>query len=455
MARGSYKKSRPVFSLILGVVGTLAVVVGHLAGLDRRAELHTLDLRLLHASPPEATGELLHVDIDDRSLEEMGWPWPREVLAGVIDILKECGAQSVVLDIILPDPREVRWAKAAEKVYGWDDSPIISDAPPVPVFEDAILANAIRTGPDVFLPFHIDFAKVKLSPLQTQIEEVLASNPSLTSVQLAARLHRSQEQIDFVLWRARQNAINAKVVAILTRKPKSDFPKVLTAYPRQSKFKTHPSNYLASIEVIFCVGKTPAQVAEIAERIAERGHTVLATRATAEHCRAVKDALPGTVCHEDARCIVVQKQKPEPLGFVAVVTAGTSDLPVAAEAVVTAEVFGAVVELMSDVGVAGIHRLLSCAERLQQANAVVVVAGMEGALAGVVGGIVSSPVVAVPTSIGYGASFQGLAPLLTMLNSCSMGVAVVNIDNGFGAGYIAALINEMAVSGARGRQPEQ
>ena len=217
-----------------------------------------------------------------------------------------------------------------------------------------------------------------------------------------------------------------------------------------AKIDHHRALRCGAPEVIFCQGKTPGQVAEIARRIAGHGHTVLATRAAPEHARAVEDALPAALYREDARCIVAQDKKPEPRGLVAVVTAGTSDLPVAAEAVVTAEVFGAAVELIGDVGVAGIHRLLGFAERLQSANAIVVVAGMEGALAGVIGGIVASPVIAVPTSIGYGASFGGLAPLLTMLKSCSMGVAVVNIDNGFGGGYMAALINEMAVSAGEG-----
>ncbi len=215
--------------MLLGVIGTLGVVGGHLAGLDRRAELHALDLRLLHASPTEGSGDVLHVDIDDRSLEEVGWPWPREILAGVIDILKECGAQSVVLDIILPNPREVRWSKAAEKVYGADESGLISDAPPVPVFGDAILAEAIRTGPDVFLPFHIDFVKKAPTVLQTQLEDILVSDPTLTGGQLAALLHRPKDEIESVLRRALQNAINSNVTAILASKPKSDFPKVLTA----------------------------------------------------------------------------------------------------------------------------------------------------------------------------------------------------------------------------------
>ncbi len=203
-------------------------------------------------------------------------------------------------------------------------------------------------------------------------------------------------------------------------------------------------------EVILCLGKTPEQVAEIARHILERSSLLLATRADPAHYAAVKEACPDAQYREEARCIVVQKEPVEQQGLVLVLTAGTSDIPVAAEAVVTAEVLGAEVEMISDVGVAGIHRLLKYVERLQEANAIVVVAGMEGALASVVGGMVSRPVIAVPTSVGYGASFQGVAPLLTMLNSCACGVAVVNIDNGFGAGYMAALINEMAAGGPSG-----
>jgi NCAIR mutase (PurE)-related protein len=202
-------------------------------------------------------------------------------------------------------------------------------------------------------------------------------------------------------------------------------------------------------EVIFCQGKTPEQVAEISRRILREGHALLATRATPEHYAAVREVADNAEYCEIARCVVVRKGRVKPRGFVLILTAGTSDLPVATEAQTTAEMLGARVELISDVGVAGIHRLLNYMPRLHEANVVVVVAGMEGALASVVGGMVSRPVIAVPTSVGYGASFGGIAPLLTMLNSCAAGVAVVNIDNGFGAGYMAALINDMA-SGAPG-----
>lgn len=200
-------------------------------------------------------------------------------------------------------------------------------------------------------------------------------------------------------------------------------------------------------EVVLCAGKTPEQVAGIAASILERGHVLLATRAEPAHFEAVREVVPGAEYRSEARCVVYQKEPVAPRGLVTVVTAGTSDLPVAREAVVTAEVLGARVELISDVGVAGIHRLLGHAGRLQEANALVVVAGMEGALASVVGGMVARPVIGVPTSTGYGASLGGIAPLLTMLNSCASGVTVVNIDNGFGAGYTAAMINELAVAG--------
>ena len=195
-------------------------------------------------------------------------------------------------------------------------------------------------------------------------------------------------------------------------------------------------------EVIFCLGKTTEQVVTIVGRMAEHGHTILATRAGPEMFRAVAAAHPQARYHEAARAIVLAAKEPCRTldGLVAVVSAGTSDQPVAEEARVTAECMGCRVETFYDVGVAGIHRLLAHAQPLAKASVVIVVAGMEGALASVVGGLVNVPVIGVPTSVGYGASFQGLAPLLTMLNSCAAGVGVVNIDNGFGAGYLAALV---------------
>jgi NCAIR mutase (PurE)-related protein len=195
-------------------------------------------------------------------------------------------------------------------------------------------------------------------------------------------------------------------------------------------------------EVIYCEGKTPEQVAAIAQKLAERSAVALATRASPEVFAAVKQALPGAVYHEQARLIVIgAPPQPKPdLPPVLVLTGGTADLPVAEEAAATAEAMGQRVERIYDVGVAGIHRLLRYREALASARAIIVVAGMDGALPSVVGGLVSAPVIAVPTSVGYGASFQGLAALLTMLNSCAAGVAVVNIDNGFGAGYFASLL---------------
>jgi pyridinium-3,5-biscarboxylic acid mononucleotide synthase len=197
-------------------------------------------------------------------------------------------------------------------------------------------------------------------------------------------------------------------------------------------------------EVIYCPGKTTEQIVTIFAALAKRGNNVLATRAGEDVYSAVAASAEykELVYDKTARAIVLKQQKAAPTeGFIAVVTAGTADLPIAAEARITAETMGQRVEMISDVGVAGIHRLLRHTGLLQQANVVVVVAGMEGALASVVGGLVSAPVIAVPTSVGYGASFGGIAALLTMLNSCSSGVTVVNIDNGFSAGFTASLIN--------------
>jgi hypothetical protein len=208
-------------------------------------------------------------------------------------------------------------------------------------------------------------------------------------------------------------------------------------------------------EVILCQGKTPDHVAKIAERILAAGSNLLATRATAEHFAAVKAVCPEAEYRAMARCILVKRDKAKPRGCVVVVTAGTGDLPVAEEAVTTAEMLGAKTELISDVGVAGLHRLLAFRQDLEKANVLVVVAGMEGALASVIGGLVAKPVIAVPTSVGYGASFAGVAALLSMLNSCAAGVAVVNIDNGFGAGYVAAFINALAVGAGKASRNRQ
>jgi len=199
-------------------------------------------------------------------------------------------------------------------------------------------------------------------------------------------------------------------------------------------------------EVILGLGKTPAQVVAIAREVAERSGKVLVTRVEPDQLAALRDALPGIQANEHGRLAWLDRAPTPATGHVAVVTAGTSDIPVAEEAAVTAEMMGARVTRHYDVGVAGIHRITPHLEELRQANALVVAAGMEGALPSVIGGLVANPVIAVPTSIGYGASFGGLAALLGMLNSCATGVAVVNIDNGFGAGYLAATINRLAVA---------
>lgn len=196
-------------------------------------------------------------------------------------------------------------------------------------------------------------------------------------------------------------------------------------------------------EVILCEGKTSAQVVRIAERIADRGVPLLATRASAEQARAVKKVIASSHYHRDARVITANEPKhPAPgRGVILVISAGTADIPVADEAAITATMTGNPVEKLYDVGVAGIHRLLSRTDTLFRASVIIVVAGMEGALPSVVGGLVDVPVIAVPTSIGYGASFKGVAALLGMLNTCASGVTVVNIDNGFGAGFAASTMN--------------
>ena len=197
-------------------------------------------------------------------------------------------------------------------------------------------------------------------------------------------------------------------------------------------------------EVILGEGKTPAQVAGIFARLAEHGGNILATRVSEKQFAAVKKKVRGAEYRDLARAIILQRDPTKyGKGIVAVVSAGTSDIPVAEEAVVTAEVMGNEVEHFYDVGVAGIHRLLANREALTRARVVIVCAGMEGALPSVVGGLVGVPVIAVPTSVGYGASFKGMAALLGMLNSCASNVSVVNIDNGFGAGYVASLINRL------------
>ena len=202
-------------------------------------------------------------------------------------------------------------------------------------------------------------------------------------------------------------------------------------------------------EVVLGEGKSREQVVTIAERLSAQSDRLLITRVDADTYRAVKERLPDARYHADARAVTLDRSREPRWPGVAVLCAGTSDLAVAEEAAVTAEVMGSQVDRFFDVGVAGIHRLLDKLDAMRSARALVAVAGMEGALPSVVAGLVSAPVIAVPTSVGYGASFSGLAPLLAMLNSCAAGVAVVNIDNGFGAGYLAAVINRQSRQGLR------
>ena len=202
-------------------------------------------------------------------------------------------------------------------------------------------------------------------------------------------------------------------------------------------------------EVIYGEGKTPGQVGEIFRRLADREPNVLCTRADEAAAEAIRRQVPEARYHELCRIVELRRSQAPPVGRVGLAVAGTSDLPVAEEAAISLEVFGSRVERMYDVGVAGIHRLLSHSENLGRCNCVVAVAGMEGALPSVVGGMVDVPVIAVPTSVGYGASFGGITALLAMLNSCASGISVVNIDNGFGAAYQADMINKLAVRGRR------
>jgi NCAIR mutase (PurE)-related protein len=202
-------------------------------------------------------------------------------------------------------------------------------------------------------------------------------------------------------------------------------------------------------EVVLGEGKTPEQIVTIAKALLEQADRLLVTRLQADAARELVAAVPDARHHELARCVTVERTAIPKQPGVAVLCAGTADLPVAEEAALTAEMAGCAIERMYDVGVAGIHRLLDQTPVLQRQRALVAVAGMEGALPSVVSGLVNAPVIAVPTSVGYGASFNGLAPLLAMLNACAAGVAVVNIDNGFGAGYLAASINRIALAERR------
>ena len=205
-------------------------------------------------------------------------------------------------------------------------------------------------------------------------------------------------------------------------------------------------------EVIFCSGKPDEFLVNIYERMAEADGQAFGTRATARQYELVKKVIPDISYDPVSRILKLEKKPRDRKGLVAVVTGGTADIPVAEEAAQTAEYFGTNVERIYDVGVSGIHRLLAQTDKLQKANCIVAVAGMEGALASVVGGLVSNPVIAVPTSVGYGANFGGLSALLTMINSCANGIAVVNIDNGYGAGYMATQINRLACGGSDAKQ---
>nr|WP_297885808.1 nickel pincer cofactor biosynthesis protein LarB [uncultured Blautia sp.] len=198
-------------------------------------------------------------------------------------------------------------------------------------------------------------------------------------------------------------------------------------------------------EVIFCSGKADSHFVEIFKKLYEENGEVFGTRASRHQYELIQEILPQVEYDEISRIIRIEKKKKDHVGKIAVCTAGTADIPVAEEAAQTAEYFGSRVERIYDVGVSGIHRLFSRLDVIQEANCVIAVAGMEGALASVLGGLVDKPVIAVPTSVGYGASMNGLSALLTMINSCANGIAVVNIDNGYGAGYIATQINRLGV----------
>jgi len=209
-----------------------------------------------------------------------------------------------------------------------------------------------------------------------------------------------------------------------------------------AKIDTHRALRKGFPETVFCKGKTTYQILKILDSMSKHNHSVLATKADKKIYSAVKKIYPDAKYNDLAKTIVVKKEKIKPKkGKILIITAGTSDIPVAEEAVVTAELMGNNVDKAYDVGVAGVHRLFDIKDKIFEADVIIVVAGMEGALASIVGGLTSKPVIAVPTSVGYGASFKGIAPLLTMMNTCSEGVVVVNIDNGFGAGYFASLIN--------------
>lgn len=213
-----------------------------------------------------------------------------------------------------------------------------------------------------------------------------------------------------------------------------------------AKLDTHREIRSGFPEVVYCSGKTDEHLVRIYRHIFEARGEVFGTRASRHQYELIKKYIPSIRYDEVSRILKYEKEGKKRIGKIAVCSAGTADIPVAEEAACTAEYFGSYVERVYDVGVSGIHRLLSKLEHIQTANCVITVAGMEGALASVIGGLVDKPIIAVPTSVGYGASFHGLSALLTMINSCANGVAVVNIDNGYGAGYIATQINRMGAS---------
>jgi NCAIR mutase (PurE)-related protein len=220
-----------------------------------------------------------------------------------------------------------------------------------------------------------------------------------------------------------------------------DFPYTDLGFARIDHHREMRTGYP---EIIYCAGKTIEQVKEIFRVMAGKENNVIGTRANNEMFDAVKEILPETIYYSIARIISLQKKKPlSPESRIAVITAGTSDMPVAEEAAITAELLGNKVLRIYDAGVAGIHRLVDKLPEIRKCRVIIVIAGMEGALASVVGGLVDKPVIAVPTSVGYGANFGGISALLAMLTSCSTGVTVVNIDNGFGAGFSASMINKM------------
>ena len=231
----------------------------------------------------------------------------------------------------------------------------------------------------------------------------------------------------------------AKVLAALGKEPVTDLG--------FAQVDQHRALRQGFPEVIFGAGKTPVQVVKIAAEILKGSDRVLITRIDSTHAKALKKKFKKAAHHEDARCVVIEKKKTKPRpGTITILSAGTSDLPVAEETAITAEAMGNRVQRIHDVGVAGLHRLLARVEDFREANVIIVIAGMEGALPSVVAGLVDKPVIAVPTSVGYGASFEGVAALLGMLNSCGSGVTVVNIDNGFGAAYAASQINALVAN---------